>query len=246
MNLTKPEYLTAKDWELLNKKYKNMHRVIKKLNKNYPVQYLIGDVSFYGYPILVNKNVLIPRFETETLVEKTIEYIKKYNLTESNVLEIGTGSACIPIALKKEIPSLNITSIDKSKKALRVAKRNIKSNNVSINLINQDVFKFKPINKYDILISNPPYIKLDEEIDKKCKYEPKMALYAKNEGLAFYEYIISSSIKYMKDKCIIAFEIGYKQGSYLKKYAKKHYPNAIVTIENDLSEKNRYLFIINE
>ena len=80
-----------------------MHRVIKKLNKNYPVQYLIGNVNFYGYEILVNKNVLIPRFETETLVEKTIDYIKQNNLIEGNVLEIGTGSACISIALKKEL-----------------------------------------------------------------------------------------------------------------------------------------------
>lgn len=101
MKIVKPNYLTQNDWELLTKKYKNMHRVIKKLNKNYPVQYLIGNVNFYGYEIIVNKNVLIPRFETETLVEKTIDYIKQNNLIEGNVLEIGTGSACISIALKK-------------------------------------------------------------------------------------------------------------------------------------------------
>lgn len=246
MNPNKPEYLTEKDWELLTKKYKNMHRIIKKLESNYPVQYLIGDVSFYGYPIIVNKNVLIPRFETETLVEKTIEYIKKYNLENSDVLEIGTGSGCIPITLKSELPSLNITSIDKSKRALRVAKKNVKNNKVNITLINQDVFKYKPLNTYDVLISNPPYIMEDEKIDEKCKYEPNMALYAKNKGLEFYEYIIKTSIKYMKRKSILAFEIGYKQGEYLKEYASEYYPRAIITIEKDLSGKNRYLFIINE
>lgn len=246
MKIAKPEYLTQNDWDLLAKKYKNMHRVLKKLNKNYPVQYLIGNVSFYGYKIIVNKNVLIPRFETETLVEKTINYIKKYNLTEGNVLDIGTGSGCIPITLKKELENLNITAIDKSGKALKVAKKNIKNNKVNIALIKEDVYKYKPINKYDILISNPPYIDYDEIIDEKCKYEPKMALYAKNKGLSFYEYIIKTSKKYLNKKSILAFEIGYKQGAYLKKYTKKYFKDAKITVEKDLAGKDRYLFIINE
>lgn len=246
MKIVKPDYLTQNDWELLTKKYKNMHRVLKKLNKNYPVQYLIGDVSFYGYKIIVNKNVLIPRFETETLVEKTINYIKKYNLTEGNVLDIGTGSGCIPIVLKSNLNNLKITAIDKSNKALKIAKKNLKKNNVQIALIKQDIFKYNPLNKYDVLISNPPYIDKDEIIDERCKYEPKMALYAKNKGLSFYEYIISSANKYLNKRSILAFEIGYRQGSYLKKYAKTYFPQAKITIEKDLSGKDRYLFIINE
>ena len=246
MKTAKPSYLTQNDWELLTKKYKNMHRIIRKLNKNYPVQYLIGNVNFYGYEILVKKGVLIPRFETETLVEKTIEYIKKYDLTDSNVLEIGTGSACIPITLKKEIPTLNITSIDKSHKALKIAKKNIKKNKVKINIIKENAFKYKPLNKYGVLISNPPYIDKREKIDKQCKYEPKMALYAKKNGLDFYERIIKMSRKYMNEKSLLAFEIGYKQGTYLKKYAKEYYPKAIIKVEKDLSNKDRYLFIINE
>ena len=190
MKIVKPNYLTQNDWELLTKKYKNMHRVIKKLNKNYPVQYLIGNVNFYGYEIIVNKNVLIPRFETETLVEKTIDYIKQNNLIEGNVLEIGTGSACISIALKKELNGLKITSIDKSPKALKVAKKNIKNNTVNINLLKQNIFKYQISDRFDVLISNPPYISEDEIIDEKCKYEPSMALYANNKGLAFYEHIL--------------------------------------------------------
>lgn len=246
MKIVKPDYLTTNDWELLTKKYKNMHRLLKKLNKNYPVQYLIGNVNFYGYEIIVNKNVLIPRFETETLVEKTIDYIKKYNLTNGSVLEVGTGSGCISIALKKELPNLSITSLDKSVKALRVAKKNILNNQVNINLLKQDIFKFKPVNKYDILISNPPYIKENEVIDEKCKYEPSSALYAKHEGLEFYEHILSTSSNYMNKKSILAFEIGYEQGTKLKKLAETYYKDALITIENDLAEKNRYLFIINE
>lgn len=246
MKTSRPSFVTENDWRLLTKKYKHMRPIINKIKRNYPIQYLIGNVDFYGYEIMVKKGVLIPRFETEGLVEKTIEYIKKYHLENSNVLDIGTGSSCISIALKKEIPTLNITAIDKSRKALKIARSNIKRNKVNINLIRNDIFKYKPINRYDIIISNPPYIAYDEQIDEACKYEPKMSLYAKNKGLEFYEYIIKNSSKYLSSKNILAFEIGYTQGKYLKKYAKEYFPKAIIKVEKDLSEKDRYLFIINE
>lgn len=239
-------YLTKNDWDLLTKKYKNMKKIEKKLDKNYPVQYLIGNVNFYGYDFIVNKHVLIPRFETETLIEKTINYLKKYQLEDTNVLEIGTGTGCIPIVLKKEMPSLTITSIDKSNAALRVAKKNMVSNDTDINFLKRDVFKFNPKDKYGLVISNPPYIAFDEVIDPKTKYEPQNALYAENKGLVFYEHIIKTSVNYTRKRSILAFEIGETQGEYLENYARKYYPNAIITIENDLALKNRYLFIINE
>lgn len=244
--MNKPSYLTENDWKLLTKKYHNIKPVIRKLRKNYPVQYLIGNVNFYGYQINVKKGVLIPRFETETLIEKTIEYIKKYNMTKGNVLDIGTGSGCIPIVLKKEIPSLNITSIDNSAKALKIAKKNAKKNKTNVHFIKKSIFKYKPINKYSIIISNPPYISYEEKIDPQTKYEPKQALFAKNNGLEFYDYIITNVYKYLEDKNILAFEIGEKQGDYLKELATKSFPNAKITIEKDLAGKDRYLFIINE
>lgn len=244
--MNKPDYLTDNDWKLLNNKYKNLKPIINKLNNNYPVQYLIGNVDFYGYPIDVKEGVLIPRFETETLVEKTIEYLKKYKLTNTDVLEIGTGSGCISIALKKELPELTITSIDKSGRALKIAKKNIKKNKVDITLIKKDVYKYRPVNKYGLIISNPPYVREDEEVDPKTKYEPKMALYAKNEGLEFYEYIISHAQSMLQDKFVIAFEIGCEQGNKIKKIAKQYFPNSIIKIEKDLASRNRYVFIINE
>ena len=138
--MNKPNFITDNDWNLLKIKYKNMDKVIKKLNNNYPVQYLIGNVNFYGYDIFVDKRVLIPRFETETLLEKTINYLKKYNMTDIDCLDIGTGSGDIPIVLKKELPNLTITSIDISKRALKVAKKNIKKNQVDITLINKSIY----------------------------------------------------------------------------------------------------------
>lgn len=243
--MEKPESITTNDWKLLKAKYKNLNKVVKKLNKNYPVQYLIGNVNFYGYNINVNKNVLIPRFETETLVEKTIEYIKKLKLENGSLIDLGTGSGCISIVLKKELESLNITGLDISNKALKLARKNAKNNKADINFIKENIFKFKPVNKYDILISNPPYITEDDEISPNIKYEPKKAIFT-NDGLKYYRHIMSTCSNYLNKKNLIAFEIGDKQGKDLKKLAKDFFPKAKIKLERDLSGRDRYLFIINE
>lgn len=218
---------------------------IKRLNNGEPVQYIVGNVDFYGYKINVNKNVLIPRFETEELVFKTINLIKK-NLNENiKVLDIGTGSGCISISLKKEIPGLDITAVDISEDALVVAKNNALENNCEINFIKSDLFN-NIDDKYDLIISNPPYISYDEQImDIVKKNEPHLALYAKNNGLYFYEEIIKNSSNYLNDKNIIAFEIGYLQANEIKKMAHKYYPNSNIIIEKDMQEKDRFVFIIN-
>ena len=218
---------------------------IKRLNNGEPVQYIVGNVDFSGYKINVNKNVLIPRFETEELVFKTINLIKK-NLNENiKVLDIGTGSGCISIALKKEIPGLDITAVDISEDALVVAKNNALENNCEINFIKSDLFN-NIDDKYDLIISNPPYISYDEQImDIVKKNEPHLALYAKNNGLYFYEEIIKNSSNYLNDKNIIAFEIGYLQANEIKKMAHKYYPNSNIIIEKDMQEKDRFVFIIN-
>lgn len=246
--MNKPKFITNNDFELLKKKYTEdeLHGVIDKINSNYPVQYLIGNVSFYGYEIIVKEGALIPRFETEELVEKTIKLLKKYNMEDIDVLEVGTGTGCIPIVLKKEMPRLKITTIDKSINAINIAKENIKNQNVDITILNEDLFKFKPTSKYSLLISNPPYIKEDLVIDPKCRYEPQMAIYADHNGCIFYEYIIDNAKDWLTKKSIIAFEIGEEQGTYLKEYASKKFKNAIISIEKDLSGRDRFLFIINE
>ncbi|MBQ3020832.1 MAG: peptide chain release factor N(5)-glutamine methyltransferase [Bacilli bacterium] len=244
--MEKPESVTNNDWKLLKVKYSNLKKIIKKIEQKYPVQYLIGHVDFFGYKINVNKNVLIPRFETETLVEKTIDYIKKLKLEKASLLELGTGSGCISIVLKKEIEDLNISTLDISKKALRVARKNAKLNKADITFINNDIFKFNPVNKYDILISNPPYITDKDETDYSIKYEPKLAIFAKDDGLEYYKHILSTCDKYLNKKNLIAFEIGDKQGNKLSKLAKKHFPNAKISLEKDLCDRDRFLFIINE
>ena len=221
-----------------------LEEAIKRLEKGEPVQYIIGNVDFFGYNFKVNKNVLIPRFETEELVEKTIKYINEYLNKKVDIIDLGTGSGCIAITLKKEI-DCNMDALDISSDALEVAQHNAKLNDVEINFINDDMLN--PLNKkYDVIISNPPYISYDEEImDIVKNNEPELALYAKNKGLYYYEEIIKNAKKYLKEKSILAFEIGYMQGDYLEEYSKKYFKNSIIKVEKDLSEKDRFLFIIN-
>ena len=218
---------------------------IKKLNKGIPVQYIVGNVSFCGYTINVNKNVLIPRFETEELVENTLKYIDKYFKGSLDVLEIGTGSGCISIALKKENNNLTITSTDISKKALKTAKNNAKLNNASINFINTNIYD--GINdKFDIVISNPPYIAKDEKIeDIVYKNEPHLALYANNNGLYFYEEILKNIKNILNDKYLIAFEIGESQANDIKNIINKYLPNSNIIVKKDLQKRDRMIFIHN-
>lgn len=229
------------------KKYlkdKTLDEGIELLNKGIPVQYIVGNVDFYGYNFKVNENVLIPRFETEELVEKTIKYINKYLNKKVDILDLGTGSGCIAITLKKEL-DCNVDAVDISPKALEIAKLNAKNNNVDITFYEGDMLN--PINKkYDVIISNPPYIAYNEEIMEIVKNnEPHTALYAEDNGLKYYKDIISNANKYLKEKSIIAFEIGEKQGKLILEYAKNYFKDSIITVEKDMQNRDRFVFIIN-
>ena len=214
---------------------------LNKLKQGIPVQYIVGSVDFYNYNFNINENVLIPRFETELLVEKTIDYIKKYFNNTVEIVDLGTGSGCIAITLSKEL-DVSVDAVDISEKALNVAKENNIKNNSKVNFYLGDMLK--PLNKkYDVIISNPPYIAYDEEImDIVKNNEPHTALYADNEGLYFYEEIIENCKNYIKNKALIAFEIGYKQGNKIKDIANK-YLDCEVLIEKDYSGKDRFVFI---
>ena len=235
------------DKQLLIGKYGSLDVIKDKLDNNYPIQYLIGDVDFYGYKIKVDERALIPRFETEGLIELVLNTIKDYDIPVNNILDIGTGTGCIDIVLSKKLNNTCISTIDISSDALELAKENYKLNNVdNINVINNDIFKYEVKDKYDLIISNPPYVDYDEDVDKETKYEPQNAIFADNHGLVFYEYIIKESVNWINNNSIIAFEIGYNQGNYLKEYAEKYYPDSIININKDLSGRDRYLLIINK
>ena len=218
------------------------HEDLIRLKQGIPVQYIVGHVDFYKYNFIVNQDVLIPRFETEELVARTIKYINQMFKDKVSILDIGTGSGCIAITLKKELDS-EVWACDISSKALEVARKNACKNDCEINFVLSDVFS-NIKNKYDVIISNPPYIAYDEKIMPIVKNnEPKIALYAEDDGLYFYKKIIDELSDYTNDKYLVAFEIGYLQGEAIKNYAKKHLKDVEVLLEQDLSGKDRYIFI---
>ncbi|NMA50785.1 MAG: peptide chain release factor N(5)-glutamine methyltransferase [Mollicutes bacterium] len=232
----------------LIKKYiekSKQEEAIKKYKEGYPVQYLIGNVDFFGNKIIVNEKVLIPRFETEYLVDDTLKLLKKYNFINPKTLDIGTGSGCISIALKKNI-KCEVTAVDISRDALEVAKKNAEINNVEINFVKQAIEDFSSFGNFDVIISNPPYISMKEKIDPKTKHEPHNALYSNEDGTYFYRVILEKAIDILAKKSIIAFEIGDKQGSKVIKMAKELFPKANIEIKKDLNDFERYIYIINK
>lgn len=243
LNLNSLELLNYLNKKVDNATVEIFKKQVTAVKKKKPIQYVIGNVDFYGNIIDINENVLIPRFETELLVEKTINYIKKIFAKKIDIVDIGTGSGCIAITLKQEL-DCDMDAVDISNKALEVAKKNIQKYNLDINLYQGNILE--PLNKkYDVIISNPPYIAYDEEIMEIVKNnEPNIALYAEDNGLYFYKKIIQNSKKYLKEKSIIAFEIGQEQGQKIKEIAKKFFPNSAITIEQDLQGLDRFVFII--
>lgn len=232
----------------LIKKYvdaEKQEEALEKLKNGIPVQYIIGNVDFYDSIIEVNESVLIPRFETELLVDKTIKYANRFFYKKLEIIDMGTGSGCIAISLKKNL-DCNVTAIDISEEALKVAIKNAKNNNVEINFINKSMEE-KPNGKYDLLISNPPYIDYDGYVEEKVKkYEPNIALFAKDNGLYFYKKILEYSKEIMNEKFIIAFEIGDNQKKLLSDYLFNNFSEYKYQFEKDLAGMDRYLFIFSE
>lgn len=238
----KPDNIGQADWLLLKEKYKtNFSFVEQKIKESYPIQYLIGYVDFYNTKIKVNENVLIPRFETELLVDKTVKYLKNKNF--KSILDICTGSGCIAITLKRYLNNIEIDACDISNEALKVAQINAKENNTHINFFQMDILKDKPKQKYDCLISNPPYVSHEEYTSLETKYEPQIALYANNDGLEFYNRILSIAKEILNENGTIIFEIGATQAKKIKKLALKYFPTAKIKVEKDYNNYERYIFI---
>lgn len=216
---------------------------IKLLNSGVPVQYIVGNVEFYNSIINVDSRVLIPRFETELLVDKLIKYIKCSFSNKIDILDMCTGSGCIAISLKKEI-NCNMDAVDISRDALDVARDNMINNNVDINFIQSDLFT-NVEKKYDVIVSNPPYISYNEVIDDVVRNnEPSISLFASDNGLFYYEEILKNIKLYLNDKFIVAFEIGMNQGNDIKNIINKYFDDVIISVEKDYSDRDRFIFII--
>lgn len=216
---------------------------IEAIKHHKPLQYVLGNVNFYGNSFLINENVLIPRFETEELVENTISYINQFFTVPVDIIDLGCGSGVIGLTLEKKVSTTSVDLIDISEKALEITKQNCAKLNSKATLIKSDMFT-NVTKQYDVIISNPPYIKTEEEIESIVKEnEPHIALYAGADGLDCYRKILQTVKPHMKEKCLIAFEIGYTQAEEIKKIAEENLSDIKVIIKKDLSEKDRMLFI---
>lgn len=196
----------------------------KLLEQEIPIQYIIGKTEFYGFPFILNEHVLIPRPETEELVTFILDKVSKldshYAIKKENtikILDIGTGSGCIPIALKKSLPLAEISALEKSDKALRIAEKNTHLNKVDINLIQQDILKTTELNNtYDIIVSNPPYVRESEKKEIKnnvLNNEPHMALFVEdNNPLIFYDKIAELAKNHLTKNGLLFFEINQYLG----------------------------------
>ncbi|CAM1333192.1 peptide chain release factor N(5)-glutamine methyltransferase [Tenacibaculum aestuariivivum] len=211
LSLERITLITQPNFEITEVKKVLLNNALKRLQKQEPIQYILGNTEFYGLPFLVNSNTLIPRPETEELVTWILEqdFLKIHC---SSILEIGTGTGCIPISLKKNLPSTTITAIDISKDALKIAKKNALLNNVSVNFITQDILKTRKLKGlFDIIVSNPPYVRELEKVEIKknvLENEPHLALFVPNETpLIFYNKIADLAKKNLTKNGLLFFEI---------------------------------------
>ena len=242
LNFSREEVLLNLDKIISQPDIKKYNYYLNLRNQYKPIAHIFKYKFFWKYKFFVNKDVLIPRPETELIIEQILKILPKKS--KKNILEIGTGSGCIAISLKRERPNCRIVAIDKSLKAIKVAKKNAEIHQVGkkVNFLNIDVDKYFS-NKYDIIISNPPYIKKSDllSLDKDVKfYEPKIALSGGFSGLEIFLKIIDKCNKLLKNNGMLILEIGEKQGKELSKTLKTN-GFSRVKIYKDLSGKDRCL-----
>lgn len=220
---------------------------ICRMEKGEPLGHVLGFEWFYGYRFTVNEDVLIPRPETEELVANILAgYDEHFGGQPAEAVDIGTGSGAIAIALAKEEPSIHVTASDISEAAIRVARQNALDLGANVDFLIGDMaepFIEKGI-RADILISNPPYIPAHEQMEHSVvDYEPHVALFGGEDGLHFYRRIFARAHLVLKERAMMAFEMGYDQGERLSALAASYFPQARIEVLKDLSGKNRMLFV---
>ena len=215
-------YFVHEDEEISENDIEEYQILIEQRGKHIPLQQLTKEAYFYGMKFFVNENVLIPRQDTEVLVEQVLSLSKgKENL---KLLDMCTGSGCILLALLANLKQASGTGVDLSEKALEVAQRNGEELGIEVSWVQSDLFD-KVLGSYDIIVSNPPYIEtsvIEGLMDEVKLYEPRMALDGTEDGLFFYREITMQAGKYLKNNGILAFEIGYNQGKAVSEFMKEN------------------------
>ena len=241
-NLSFTDFVFTLHQEITDEDYKFVEDIFIKLANHIPAQYIIGHAEFFGMQLKVDERVLIPRPETEELVELILAENPEENL---KVLDIGTGSGAIALALAKNRPDWSVTAADISQDALELAMENAKAQDLNLSFINSDCFS-EISAKYDIIVSNPPYISHEdqEEVGLNVLHsEPHLALFADENGLAIYRRIAEDSKDYLNDGGKIYLEIGYKQGQSVPAIFRKNLPEKQVRILRDQFGQDRMVVV---
>ena len=227
----------------LNESNQNLFSsALERLKSHEPIQYILGKTTFMDLEFKVNSSVLIPRPETEELVR----LILKEDLDGKEILDIGTGSGCIAVSLAKNLPNAKVTALDISTDALEVAKENAKLNNVQVNFIHADIFEYQSDKKYDVIVSNPPYVlESEKSLMKKnvIDFEPELALFVEdNNPLKYYNSILEFAYNYLIKNGFLFLEINEKYPNELENICKlKSFSRTI--FKSDIKRKNRFLII---
>ena len=241
-NLSFTDFVFALQQEVTDEDYKFVEDIYRKLANHMPAQYIIGHAEFFGMQLKVDERVLIPRPETEELVELILTENLKDNL---RVLDIGTGSGAIALALAKNRPDWSVTAADISQDALDLSLENAYAQNLNLSFIKSDCFS-EISAKYDIIVSNPPYISRADEVEVGLNVlhsEPHLALFADEDGLSIYRRIAEDSKDYLNDGGKIYLEIGYKQGQSVPALFMENLPEKRVRTLKDQFGQDRMVVI---
>ena len=228
-----------------NTDFLKFEKALNRLKKEEPIQYILGKTEFYGYPFLVTKDTLIPRPETEELVEWILQELEFQKKKKTSILDIGTGSGCIAISLAKKNKNLSVSAIDFSKEAIEIAKQNAKLNEVNINFIEKDILLTKELEtSFDVIVSNPPYVRELEKVEIKnnvLQNEPHSALFVSDSNpLIFYSKIADLAKNHLTKNGLLFFEINQYLGQETKvMLSKKGFKN--IELRKDLFGNDRMI-----
>lgn len=242
LNKTKEYVMAHSEDELDEIHEKKILEGIEQLRNYIPIQYITNNQEFMKLNFFVNQNVLIPRSDTEILVE---EVINTYKNEHVKILDMCTGSGCIAISLKKYMQNSEVYGIDISKEALKVAQINAKNNNVDVKFKCSDMFADIQNKDFDVIVSNPPYIKTQviNTLDKEVKNEPIIALDGGEDGLYFYKKIINEAFNFLADNGMLFLEIGFDQKEELEKLIKADTRYELVKTKKDLGDNDRIVVV---
>jgi len=259
------ELLLAKSLQRsLNYLYKNPEKILNRSSQstfwrlllrhqnNHSVAYLLGHKEFYGLDFLVNKHTLIPRPDSEVLIDEALKYLKKAKIDSPKIIDVGTGTGCLIISLAKEFYAVkpaglaaHFVAVDNSGRALKVAKTNARKHQLKnkIKFIKSDLLKNVSENKFDLILANLPYLTKKQLREASIKKEPHNALYGGPDGLSFYRRLLKQVPKYLNKKYLLLLEIDPQQEIAIQKIAKQYLPQAKLSIVKDLAQQARALKI---